>query len=241
MEGVNWSLVHTISISDGVSWDANTTDQPFYVGSKVGYTYYRLVINRIQFAPSVSAATFASWKIYGDSYAYSGLSIRGKFDVGSFPDTSTSTPTLTVDPNTSRVGIGSTAPTHLLDVNGGSIRCSALSGANGATLIATANGIITYNFSDAALKTDITPMTTGLAEIRSLNPVNFNWKDVERFGTQRQYGLIAQEVAEIIPGLTGTAPDGYATLDYVKLVPILVKAVQELSVKVAWLETRQLQ
>lgn len=229
-DGINWNMVHTRLIADGVNWDANTTALRFYVGSQTAYQYYRLIINRIQSASSASAAIISGFNIFGDSYPYTGLRLRGKFDVGGLADTTASI--LTVDPSTSRVGIGSTSPTQLLDVNGGAIRCSALSGAAGGTLVADANGVIGYSFSDAALKTEVEPMTVGLDEIRRLKPVNFQWKDAQRFGARRQYGLIAQEVADVIPDLVGQAADGYNTLDYVKLVPILIKAVQDLSAQV---------
>jgi hypothetical protein len=222
-------MVHSRTLTDGINWDANTTALRFYVANQTPYTYYRLIINRVQFASSAAAATISGLNIYGDTYPYNGLRLRGKLDVGALADTSIST--LTVDPSTSRVGIGSTAPTQLLDVNGGTIRCSALSGAAGGTLVADANGVISYNFSDAALKTNVAAMNVGLNEINLLNPVNFEWKDIGRFGAQRQYGLIAQEVAGVFPDMVGKAPDGYATLDYVKLVPVLIKAVQELSTK----------
>ncbi len=43
----------------------------------------------------------------------------------------------------------------------------------------------------------------------------------------RQVGLIAQEVEEVLPEAVGKSPDGYKTVDYEKLVPVLVEAIKE--------------
>ena len=44
----------------------------------------------------------------------------------------------------------------------------------------------------------------------------------------RQIGLIAQEVEKIYPELVLTDVDGYKSVDYSKLTPILVEAIKEL-------------
>ena len=40
-------------------------------------------------------------------------------------------------------------------------------------------------------------------------------------------GFIAQEVEKIVPGIVQTNDEGMKAIDYVKLTPILVKALQE--------------
>ena len=65
----------------------------------------------------------------------------------------------------------------------------------------------------------------GLGLVETLNPVRFNWKDKER--DQRDHlGLIAQEVEEILPELVGGTEEKKA-VDYMGLVPVLIKAIQQ--------------
>lgn len=230
VNGSSWNLIHTVDFSGlSVPWDTNTTSRAYYVGNTDGYKYFRLIINKIQYATQAATdcCTIANWTIYGDSYAYNGINVLGKLQVGSIPD-SPASPTLYVDPALSRIGIGTTAPQQALDVNSGTVRCSALAGAGGGTLVADANGVIGFNFSDASLKTDIAPLVCGLEDIMRLNPVTFRWKDTARFGDAENFGLIAQEVAEVFPNIVDTTA-GKARLDYVKLIPVLIKSIQELA------------
>lgn len=235
--GLSWTLLHTVDNSGaGVPWDANTTSRAFYVGSQLGFTYFRFITNRIQYvnANITDFGTIAGWTIYGDTYPYNGINMLGKLQVGSIPD-SISSPALFVDPATARIGIGTTVPQQALDVNGGTVRCGALAGGGGGTLVADANGVIGFNFSDASLKTDIAPLSRGLDDVLRLKPVTFRWKDRTRFGGTENFGLIAQEVAEVFPNIVDMNGDK-ARLDYVKLIPVLVKSIQDLSAKVAELQ-----
>jgi len=72
----------------------------------------------------------------------------------------------------------------------------------------------------------------------NLHLVEFDWKEKNTAGeTVHDYGLIAEEVYEINPKLTTPDSDGeIGGVTYSKLVPFLLKAVQELSAKVEALE-----
>lgn len=85
----------------------------------------------------------------------------------------------------------------------------------------------TINTSDARMKKGITNLNYGLSQIMQLRPVSFQWKD--RKDGQLNLGLIAQEVAEVIPEAVVKAKDEATTmgLNYSSLVPVLIKAVQE--------------
>ncbi|WP_250504714.1 tail fiber domain-containing protein [Caballeronia sp. AZ7_KS35] len=100
--------------------------------------------------------------------------------------------------------------------------------------------------SDQRLKRDIVPLPKGdgLASIMKLRPVRFHWKDVEQDQTDgEQIGLIAQEVEKVYPSGDIAYNFGNVTmnlgngkketiehargLNYEKLVPPLIKALQE--------------
>jgi hypothetical protein len=91
--------------------------------------------------------------------------------------------------------------------------------------------------SDEKLKTNINDTKYGLSDILKLRGVDFNWK--EKFEGKRDVGFIAQEVQEIIPELvkevdtigTKQGEEGggtHLTVDYAKVVPILVESIREL-------------
>ncbi|NSW46613.1 MAG: tail fiber domain-containing protein [Bacteroidales bacterium] len=99
-----------------------------------------------------------------------------------------------------------------------------------------------YNlwYSDKRLKKDIEPITNALSNILKLKPVKFNWKADEfsdkHFDRRRHIGLIAQEVEEVYPEIVNTNDEGFKSIDYSKLTPVLIKAVQELNSKIEQLE-----
>lgn len=75
-----------------------------------------------------------------------------------------------------------------------------------------------------------------------LKPVSFEYIDTwKRFGEGEQIGFIAQDIVKVLPGITFTTPQtgkmGYNEID---LVPVLVKALQELSSEVSQLKNQLL-
>jgi endosialidase-like protein len=81
--------------------------------------------------------------------------------------------------------------------------------------------------SDVRLKEGISNLGYGLPQILQLRPVSYNWKDKPNTG--RQFGLIAQEVEPLLPELVTTDKDAEQTkgLNYVGLVPVTIRAIQE--------------
>lgn len=99
--------------------------------------------------------------------------------------------------------------------------------------------------SDIKLKENITDATPKLDSLNRLRVVNYNLIGSEL----KQIGLIAQEVEQVFPALVESTPDvdpdtkeptGTVTkaVKYSVLVPMLLKAVQELSARVAELEAK---
>jgi hypothetical protein len=93
--------------------------------------------------------------------------------------------------------------------------------------------LYSYNPSDVSLKENIEEYDGGLIAVLALNPVHYDWIDKERFGDRHQIGLIAQEVDPIVPEVVQkNREDDVWGVDYVKLIPVLISAVQELNAKV---------
>ena len=110
---------------------------------------------------------------------------------------------------------------------------------------------VSYNTSsDYRLKQDISSITDAISSLKKLTPRKFRWKNDLDLGYQD--GFIAHEVQEtgIFSHLVTGEKDGtkeaendpdtiipaYQQMDYSKLTPTLVAAVQELSAKIETLE-----
>ena len=85
--------------------------------------------------------------------------------------------------------------------------------------------------SDMALKENIQDAPEALPIIEQLRPVQFTWKDTEEEGDLTHIGLLAQEVAEVIPSAVREAGNGLG-LEMRDLIGLLVKSVKELSAEV---------
>ena len=120
----------------------------------------------------------------------------------------------------------------------GNLQVSNLAGTGNRAVYSTSTGILTNSSSDRTLKTDDQPLEQGLDSVLAMRPVNFKWIDEERMGSQREIGFIAQEMQELVPEVVGENHDETLSIDYPKLTAVLVKAVQELSAKVAALEAK---
>lgn len=91
--------------------------------------------------------------------------------------------------------------------------------------------------SDRRLKHDIRPLVGGVTKLTALRPVSYLWKDLSR-GTEREMGLLAQEVEDVLPMVVRTDDVGLKYIAYGKLVPLLVRSVQELHESNVSLEAR---
>jgi len=99
------------------------------------------------------------------------------------------------------------------------------SNTNGVYL--TAGGTSWTANSDIHLKNIISPIDSAVDKLSTLNPVVFSWKSDDT--NKENIGLIAQDVKEVFPQVIDTNEEGFLGVRYVELVPVLVKAIQELS------------
>jgi len=97
----------------------------------------------------------------------------------------------------------------------------------------TATGDITA-YSDARLKADIETIANALDRVRALRGVTYTRRDTG----SRGIGLVAQELAPVVPEAVMTHEDGLLSVAYGNLVGVLIEAVKELADKVDRLEAR---
>jgi hypothetical protein len=101
------------------------------------------------------------------------------------------------------------------------------------------------SISDKRLKTNIIKLDSSIDIIKKLNPVKFNWKYNDFILENKQgtedVGFIAQEIEEVIPLAAGeykviNSEKTYKNIKYERIIPYLVKSIQELIDKVDRLE-----
>jgi hypothetical protein len=115
--------------------------------------------------------------------------------------------------------------------------------------IGAPSGTNIYNASDIRLKRNITVITNGLDKINALNPVKFNWIDgFEPTENEKVLlGFIAQEVQSVIPEsvedfgnnsitIGETIVENPLRVNEKFIIPVLVKAIQELSIEIEQLK-----
>ena len=96
----------------------------------------------------------------------------------------------------------------------------------------------TYNTtSDLRLKENIEPLVA-TDKLMAMNPVSYNWK-AEPDGP-RSMGFIAQEMQDVMPEAVsvGDDEDAMMSMDYGRITPILVSALQDAHRKIEQLEQR---
>ena len=102
------------------------------------------------------------------------------------------------------------------------------------------------SLSDERDKTGISPLKAGLSFVQALKPVSFTWnmRDGGKVGIP-DTGFVAQDLVKAqtgagvtIPGLVYAENPEKLEAAYGKLIPVMVKAIQELTARVEELEAR---
>ena len=166
------------------------------------------------FGVSTIAASYGSFALgrysagTGDSDTW--VDTDPLFEVGNGTSNEVRRNAMTVLKN-GNVGIGTATPAYKLQV-----------GAAGDGTQARANAW--NNLSDARLKKDFTGLMDPLDMLEQINGFYFYWNA----GTDRtrQIGFSAQEVLEVLPEVVSKGEDGYLSIEYGKMAPLLLEAIK---------------
>ena len=106
--------------------------------------------------------------------------------------------------------------------------------------IAATGNITAFFTSDERLKNNVVKIENGLSIVNQLRPVEFEWDEESPFYHDkfRDYGLIAQDVENILPNIVGEMKDGYKGIKYEKIIPFLIDSIQQLTKRVEELEDK---
>jgi hypothetical protein len=85
------------------------------------------------------------------------------------------------------------------------------------------------SLSDATLKTNVTAIENAEQVIDALTGVGYDWIN----GSGHAYGLIAQDVEEVLPEAVKTDENGIKSVNYSMVIPFLIETVKELRQDIA--------
>ena len=138
------------------------------------------------------------------------------------------------------VGVNSSGSGIVVTSENQSNTCTAISFKTNYGLVGsiTCGSSTLYNVtSDQRLKENIQDAESSSSLIDSLQVRKFDWKTDQ---THQRYGFIAQELVTVAPEAVHQPadPDEMMAVDYSKLVPMLVKEIQSLRIRIAQLEAK---
>ncbi len=136
-----------------------------------------------------------------------------------------------------RIGYDGAAPSAMLYANSNPATGAQLGINTTSPTVAfhlVGSGCYTGTFgacSDERYKEDITTLSNPLNIVSQLRGVTFDWNKQrypeQQFPDGEQIGVIAQEVERVVPGVVHTDDDGYKSVDYARLVPLLIESIKE--------------
>jgi len=98
--------------------------------------------------------------------------------------------------------------------------------------------------SDLRLKENVTRMSNSLHKLKQIRGVYFNWDEKARSvkgasfdGVKTEVGLLAQDLQKVLPEVVNDLQNGdYLTVQYTKVIPLLVEALRELDERAKMLD-----
>ena len=109
-----------------------------------------------------------------------------------------------------------------------------IGGAHSSThaLMVYGNGLFTgdvvaYYTSDRRLKDNIKPIEDPIGKLKKIGGYSFDWNDKQNTYKGTDFGVIAQEIEEVLPSLVQTREDGYKGVKYDKIVSLLIEAIKD--------------
>ncbi len=163
---------------------------------------------------SLDVATVGGWSMGIDNSDSDKLKFLDSWDFKSDGGTPAyGLPVMTMTRLTRRVGIGTENPAYMLDV-AGDIQANT-----------------TVYTSDARLKRNVQPIGNALGTVAKLRPVSYEKRADLRSNdySMKQMGFIAQELESVLPNSVHTdkSADAIKSVDYISIIPVLTKALQE--------------
>ena len=139
---------------------------------------------------------------------------------------------------------GATTLNNTLAVSGAATLSGGVTGGLAVTGAITATGDITAGYSDDRLKDRFENIPNALNKVLQLNGFYYTPNKIAQelgaVNNGQEVGVSAQEVLSVLPEVVKDAPidTSYMTVDYARMVPLLIEAIKGLNAKVESLEAQ---
>ena len=100
--------------------------------------------------------------------------------------------------------------------------------------------VTAYYSSDKRLKDNVLNIDKPIDKIMKLNGVTFDWNHKQNTyeSGSKDYGVIAQDVEEVMPELVKDRDNGFKGVRYDKMIPLLIECIKEQQVQIDQLKTK---
>lgn len=195
-------------------------------------------------ASPVASATVAQISLGG---ALSGGSANGTYIginpsafTGDFENYQVNNTTKFSISNAGSLVVGGASGTAISVVNGSATLNASAGCTTTANIVGSAGFIrsVTCAVSDSRFKTNVQTVESALEGINRLNAVTYDFNDLYKQVTGDtadhgiQYGMLAQDLEKVFPGLVKPVYGQYKTINYLGFTAVLLRAIQELDNKV---------
>jgi hypothetical protein len=226
------SVITANGISCNAYTDASNTSMKYYVDAnvKIANTTAQAAFDKANSGPSITD------DITTATTHYPLLAIATS---GSITTANTSSSKLTYVPSTGTLsatifsgsgsGLSALGTTTSYQVKSLGVGTAA----SGTTGEIRATGTISAGYSDDRLKTKLGNIENALSKVIDLNGFYYEPNETAQalgYTVKREVGLSAQEVQNVLPEIVSSAPvdDKYLTIQYDKVIPLLIEAIKEL-------------
>jgi len=140
--------------------------------------------------------------------------------------------------------LNGTAYTIGQNSNSRTLRIGSGSGWATSGVSLAAGGTSWGTYSDERLKTDIVELTDCLESIKDIRCVSYRLTDLDETDSKKRLGVIAQDLVGKYDEAISTSqrePEDeteYLSVQYTDLIPVLLKALQEATIKIETLEAK---
>ena len=84
-----------------------------------------------------------------------------------------------------------------------------------------------FQSSDKRLKDNLKPISQSIDKLNKLTGYEFDWNDKQKIYEGHDFGVVAQEVEDVLPELVRTNSNGFKAVKYEKLVPLLIESIKD--------------
>lgn len=233
-----------LTSNSGAYAGANTVPTTGTVVHNGNMTLYGLTANTIQ--TGTTSLTFVGSNVVFD--AASSVVVKGPFTsngVVVVSNTLSVVSTLTVAGNANVAGdsyfggtmsVSSNASSRVVTVGNTTVEANVFVYGN----ISATGNVLGFQTSDKRMKDRFTPLSVDFLTrfLENVPAGDFTWNVLSDREGESDLGVLAQDVASVYPKMTRCNKEGYLSVDYVKMIPILLGAIQMQQRKIDDLERK---